>query len=360
MSVYPERRKGRLTGKWIAEVTRNGAREARKRFDTQREGQRWKDTYVLAGEVPKAEEPVVDLGPSLEDVVAEARQKKPEWVRGRDPSGQRRVDYVVARIGPRKPVREICTKDLDNLVADLKRRPGRSGRLSEGTVNRYLSAISAVLTFAKERKYLTDVPTVPWQTEGGKRLHWVTEDAEDAICAHMLEHERYSSALTVRALAASGMRWGELETLEPEQIDIPADPTQQAWVRLWETKTDDPRSIPIDRELARDLKALVAKNGVPNHSTFSKHYKAALKSAGQSPKLCVHSLRHSTATRLVQKGVHLAVVQRFLGHKAIQTTMRYVKVADSDLEAASKKLSPRAGYSAASAEVPEMEPVVSD
>ena len=52
MSVYPERRNGRLTGKWIAEVTHLGVR-VRKRFDTMREAQRWEDGVKATGAPPQ-------------------------------------------------------------------------------------------------------------------------------------------------------------------------------------------------------------------------------------------------------------------------------------------------------------------
>ncbi len=52
MSVYPERRNGRLTGKWIAEITHLGVR-VRKRFDTMREAQRWEDGVKATGAPPQ-------------------------------------------------------------------------------------------------------------------------------------------------------------------------------------------------------------------------------------------------------------------------------------------------------------------
>ena len=36
-----------------------------------------------------------------------------------------------------------------------------------------------------------------------------------------------------------------------------------------------------------------------------------------------HTLRHTTASRLVQKGVQLVVVKEIMGHKSIQTTIIY-------------------------------------
>lgn len=52
MSVYPERRSGRLSGKWIAEVTHIGVR-VRKRFETKHEADRWADIIKATGAPPQ-------------------------------------------------------------------------------------------------------------------------------------------------------------------------------------------------------------------------------------------------------------------------------------------------------------------
>ncbi|MGB1611160.1 MAG: tyrosine-type recombinase/integrase, partial [Flavobacteriaceae bacterium] len=47
-----------------------------------------------------------------------------------------------------------------------------------------------------------------------------------------------------------------------------------------------------------------------------------------------HCLRHTCASRLVQRGIDLRVIQEFLGHKSISTTIRYAKIAPKNLETA--------------------------
>ncbi len=47
-----------------------------------------------------------------------------------------------------------------------------------------------------------------------------------------------------------------------------------------------------------------------------------------------HVLRHTCASRLVQRGVALKVVQEWMGHKAINVTMRYAHLAPANLMAA--------------------------
>jgi site-specific recombinase XerD len=54
-----------------------------------------------------------------------------------------------------------------------------------------------------------------------------------------------------------------------------------------------------------------------------KTLKAALQESGILKKVCVHTLRHSYATHLLEMGVSLRVIQEILGHRTPKTTAIY-------------------------------------
>lgn len=66
-------------------------------------------------------------------------------------------------------------------------------------------------------------------------------------------------------------------------------------------------------------------------------FKAAVNECGIHKRVSVHTLRHSYATHLLEKGVNLRLIQEYLGHKSPKTTAIYThltaKVQDAGYKA---------------------------
>ncbi len=57
-------------------------------------------------------------------------------------------------------------------------------------------------------------------------------------------------------------------------------------------------------------------------------FKAAVRECGIYKKVSVHTLRHSYATHLLEKGVNLRLIQEYLGHKSPKTTAIYTHLTE--------------------------------
>lgn len=65
-------------------------------------------------------------------------------------------------------------------------------------------------------------------------------------------------------------------------------------------------------------------------------------SAGLTRRITAHTLRHSIATHLIERGMTIEKVQEFMGHKSIETTRIYVHIAQNALKDAVYKAHPMA------------------
>ena len=71
---------------------------------------------------------------------------------------------------------------------------------------------------------------------------------------------------------------------------------------------------------------------------FSRRFKSACKAAGMDNAIHFHTLRHSFASNLAQKGVPLYTIKELLGHSSISTTEIYSHLNMESLREAIKKL----------------------
>ena len=125
-------------------------------------------------------------------------------------------------------------------------------------------------------------------------------------------------------------------------------------VRIDGRKTGRERCVPLPEMVLRCLEAylprrhnqlehagllgehalFVTRNGTRlNGSAISNGIHAISRRAGVSIH-SLHQFRHTCASDLLEAGVHLAQVQRILGHSVIATTVRYVHIADPQRRAA--------------------------
>ena len=320
---YGERRGGKLTGVWIGERVVNGAKR-RCRANTKKDADAW-ETYIDRFGVLPTDGTGSSNPHTLGALKVRARSERADWKASRDPSLDQRLEEVVSFFGPTSAPEKVTSARVLDFVKHLENRKGRTGGpLSGKTINRYLAVVSALMDHARFLGWTENTPAIPWQNETKGRLLYF-KDGQDQPVLEALGDRPLQVCFEV--LAASAMRPTEFFTLTPDQIDIRND---WAWIRLWKTKNDDARSIPVDIELGRELRALLEDGELPKHREFYKALKAACASKGLDKAFTVYSLRHTGCTRAARENAG-SKVQKFAGHKDFRTTMNYVHLADEDM-----------------------------
>ena len=84
--------------------------------------------------------------------------------------------------------------------------------------------------------------------------------------------------------------------------------------------------------LMKDLVFINYRTGMPaKNSSYDSHLYKLCEEAGIK-HFCMHALRHTYATRAIERGVQPNVLQKLLGHASIKTTMdRYVHVTNESM-----------------------------
>jgi site-specific recombinase XerD len=75
---------------------------------------------------------------------------------------------------------------------------------------------------------------------------------------------------------------------------------------------------------------------------FNRLFHEAAAAAGITKPVTLHSLRHSFATHLLERGIDIRIIQALLGHDKLDTTARYTRVATgmiADIESPLDRLS---------------------
>jgi integrase len=148
--------------------------------------------------------------------------------------------------------------------------------------------------------------------------------------------------LVTRLALVTGARWSEAEELTVSQV-------HDGFVQFAKTKSGKLRSVPIDEDLVKELRAHHKAHGTLNR-IFGSAW-AAFREGIERAEISLpdgqmtHALRHTFASHFMMAGGNILTLQKILGHQSLTMTMRYAHLAPEHLQEA-RALNPLAQMAA--------------
>lgn len=237
--------------------------------------------------------------------------------------------------------------DVENFVAYLSREG-----VGPHTVARKISCLATFYKWARRNNKVVDDPI--YQIEKPKRPRripiWLETEEQAALQKATRNYDdipdnvfgrRRESSLKIRQryellfelIQKSGLRISEALNLKVHHIRIVDGVARQVRVI---GKGNKERQVPLPENFGRIL-ALVLTGKIQEDYVFAKkpggkppgahaaraYLKKLIDKAGIQKKITPHKLRHTYATRLLEKDAQLVDIQALLGHESIATTQIY-------------------------------------
>lgn len=217
-----------------------------------------------------------------------------------------------------------------------------SQRAKEGikptTTNRELAAISALYRFFIREGLLKTNPA-RFQSRRKVGFHLPnTIPSEDLQAAY--KNSFGVVHVWIGLLSTTGIRISELLGLNWEDIDFK---TCALEIKGKGNKERLVFTTPEYLDLMRQAYELHPTEGrIFRYSEREARFMLweALKPYSRAKQLSPHAIRHSFATSLAKQGVNVATIATILGHKSIETTQKYIDMAQMDCRAVSAQYSP--------------------
>ena len=152
-------------------------------------------------------------------------------------------------------------------------------------------------------------------------------------------HNR-KAQMCLRMIDACGLRLREGTQLQLSDID-----PQRMLVQVRQGKGAKDRYVPLAERTLQLLREYwqherprpwvfpARHQATPlSPTSLQKTFKAVVRQSGIPKDASIHTLRHSYATHLLERGVSLRVMQELLGHKSPSTTARYTHLTPPTLD----------------------------
>lgn len=241
--------------------------------------------------------------------------------------------HFTTAVGLSFPVRKIDQPLISRVSAELE----SSGR-SYATINRVVSAVSTVLNHCAFDGLIPSPPKFRRTKESPGRVSYYTKVEVDQLASAALDpFDRNDLSDIILFGAYTGARQAEILKLKVRDIDFGLNTIFIGGRPDNKTKTGDWRSVPIHTHVAELISNRI-HNKQPHHLLFGhdwlnkdqlyRNFVKVNRYIGKPDDYVFHTLRHSFGTWCAEAGVPVRTIMDLMGHKRVETTLRYAKATD--------------------------------
>jgi integrase/recombinase XerC len=282
------------------------------------------------------------------------RNMSPETIRAYEKDLHQFIRFFAKGDGAPAAPAEISSLQVREYLAALREK-----NYQKTTVVRKLATIRSFYKFLLKKGYTTQNPLLEIQTpKVDKRLpHFLAvEEVEKLLGAPQgttFQSIRDRSILEV--LYSTGLRVSELTALNVSDIDVTGEiikargkgrrerimPIGKPALECVRKYIEVRAAVPRINESDPDALFLNRFGDRLSSRSIRKILDKYIRMTGLNEKTSPHTLRHSFATHLLNRGANLRMVQELLGHKHLSTTQIYTHVSTAAMKTALEEAHPR-------------------
>ncbi len=232
----------------------------------------------------------------------------------------------------KKPVNELIPDDLKRYMVYAMEKQG----IKENTAHSRLNALKFYFEQVLHReKFFWEIP----RPKKAHQLPKVFNQQEIAAIINSVNNKKHKVMLMLAY--GAGLRISEVVTLKTFAID---SKRMTIFISAAKGKKDrlvtlSPVLLVMLREYAAeykpDKKGYLFEGSTRGNAYSTRSLQEVLQSAKKKAGIIrpgsMHSLRHSFATHLIEKGTDVTMIQKLLGHNDIKTTLIYLHTSNKDL-----------------------------
>lgn len=262
---------------------------------------------------------------------AEQRKSNPSFYN--DTLELKRLDKYLGKL----KLKQIKTETIES----IKRARVKDG-VSPRTVNATIQVIRSVMRMSKDLDWIDSIPLFRQMKEPQRRVRFLSEDEEERLMQVLPEHIRQM----VRFSLATGLRKSNVTGLQWSQVDIHRS---CAWINPEQAKARKAIPVPLNSEAIAIIREQMGKHLTHvfvYRGSFveepARHWSKYLKLA-KIENFRWHDLRHTWASRLIQKGVPLHALMEMGGWSDVSMVRKYAHFSSEHLLEYAEVLSHKKG-----------------